>query len=175
MLHWLAGQKLPEEATDPDTAGYVDPPETPAPVFAVRAFKHAIFGTPQTVQQPKARRHSNTEQARTRAHTRLERPQLTRPKSAGDARLLEAAAASEAISSPTKGILMTPGTAAAKKKNVTFGDHVLNDEEKRPSKSGLPEDFPGKFPTRGLSRPSATMIYRTNRKGQRRQKDEVAS
>ncbi|KAK4569762.1 hypothetical protein LTR86_002731 [Recurvomyces mirabilis] len=147
MLHWLAGQKLPEEATDPDATGYVDPPETPAPVFAVRAFKHAIFGTPQTVQQPKVRRHSNTEHARTRASTRSERPQLTRPKSAGDARLLEEAGAPEAVSSPTKGILMTPGTAAAKKKNVTFGDHVLDNEEKRPSKSGLPEDCPGKFPS----------------------------
>ncbi|KAK3673594.1 hypothetical protein LTR78_006499 [Recurvomyces mirabilis] len=147
MLHWLAGQKLPEEATDPGTTGYVDPPETPAPVFAVRAFKHAIFGTPQTVQQPKVRRHSSTEHTRTRAHTRPERPQLTRPKSAGDARLLEEAAAPEAVSSPTKGILMTPGTAAAKKKNVTFGDHVLDNEEKRPSKSGLPEEYPGKFPS----------------------------
>lgn len=42
---------------------------------------------------------------------------------------------------------MTPGTAAAKKKNVTFGDHVVDNQEKRPLKSGLPDDCPGKFPS----------------------------
>ena len=44
---------------------------------------------------------------------------------------------------------MTPGTAAAKKKNVTFGDHVVDNEEKRPLKSGIPDDCPGKFPSPG--------------------------
>lgn len=42
---------------------------------------------------------------------------------------------------------MTPGTAAGKKKNVTFGDHVVDNQEKRPLKSGLPDDCPGKFPS----------------------------
>lgn len=42
---------------------------------------------------------------------------------------------------------MTPGTAATKKKNVTFGDHVVDNQEKRPLKSGLPDDCPGKFPS----------------------------
>jgi hypothetical protein len=52
--------------------------------------------------------------------------------------------------SPTKGILMTPGTAAARRKTVTFGDHVLDnakDKVKDGSKTGLPADFPGKFPS----------------------------
>lgn len=67
---------------------------------------------------------------------------MDRPKSASDANALMPAPAS-----PTKGILMTPGTAAAKKKNVTFGDHVVDNQEKRPLKSGLPDDCPGKFPS----------------------------
>jgi hypothetical protein len=49
--------------------------------------------------------------------------------------------------SPTKGILMTPGTAAARRKTVTFGEHVVDNEDKRPMKSGLPDDCPGKFPS----------------------------
>ena len=53
----------------------------------------------------------------------------------------------EPVASPTKGILMTPGTAAARRKTVTFGDHVVDNEEKRPIKSGLPDDCPGKFPS----------------------------
>ena len=67
---------------------------------------------------------------------------MDRPKSASDANALIPPPAS-----PTKGILMTPGTAAAKKKSVTFGDHVVDNQEKRPLKSGLPDDCPGKFPS----------------------------
>lgn len=135
---------------DPDATGYIEPPETPAPVFAVRAFKHAIFGTPQTVQ-PKPRRHSNTENARSRPHgSRPERPGIARPKSASDARTFaneDQVLVPEPVSSPTKGILMTPGTAATKRKTVTFGEHVTDNQEKRPVKSGLPDDCPGKFPS----------------------------
>jgi hypothetical protein len=55
------------------------------------------------------------------------------------------------LASPTKSILVKDGagTPGGKKKNVTFGDHVLDNEEKRPLKSGLPDDCPGKFPSPG--------------------------
>ncbi|KAI6807458.1 hypothetical protein KC315_g14723 [Hortaea werneckii] len=147
MLHWLAGAQ--KQDTEPDTTGNFEPPETPAPVFAVRAFKHAIFGTPQT--QAKPRRHSNNENGRLRqTSTRPERPSMTRPKSAGDvyrAAKEEDAILPEPVASPTKGILLTPGTGGAKRKTVTFGDHVKDNEEKRPIQSGLPDDCPGKFPS----------------------------
>lgn len=45
---------------------------------------------------------------------------------------------------------MTPGTAAARRKTVTFGDHVVDnakDKVSENSKTGLPVDFPGKFPS----------------------------
>lgn len=54
------------------------------------------------------------------------------------------------MASPTKGILMTPGTAAARRKTVTFGAHVVDnakDKVKEESKTGLPNDCPGKFPS----------------------------
>ncbi|KAK0285716.1 hypothetical protein LTR35_005056 [Friedmanniomyces endolithicus] len=150
MLHWLAGSKAPEGPTDPDATGYIEAPETPAPVFAVRAFKQAIFGTPQTVQ-PKPRRHSNNDNARLRPHgSRPDRPYLTRPRSAENAlRLaeLDECPVVDPIASPTKGILMTPGTAATKRKTVTFGEHVADNEAKRLTKTGLPDDCPGKFPS----------------------------
>lgn len=150
MLHWLAGAKSQDErASDPDSTGYIDPPQTPAPVFAVRAFKQALFGTPQTQQQPpKARRHSVAEQNRPRnveQPQRQARPRMDRPRSASDAVTFarpDTRAPPEPIGSPTKGILMTPGTAAARKKNVTFGNDVQDNEGKRPSKAGVPVDGP---------------------------------
>ena len=81
---------------------------------------------------------------------------MNRPKSASDAQGLvqkDAYAIETAPSSPTKGILLTPGTAAAKKKNVTFGDHVMDNEGKRPVKTGLPDDCPGNFPGTGSKPP----------------------
>jgi hypothetical protein len=45
---------------------------------------------------------------------------------------------------------MTPGTAAARRKTVTFGDYVVDNAKskvKDGSKTGLPVDFPGKFPS----------------------------
>ncbi|KAK6437573.1 hypothetical protein LTR95_006228 [Oleoguttula sp. CCFEE 5521] len=154
MLHWLAGAKAPEGAGEAE-ATFADTPDTPAPVFAVRAFKHAIFGTPQTAQ-PKPRRHSHNDRDRQRplpTAGRAPRPQMTRPKSASDAITFAAkqvAALPDPLASPTKGILMTPGTANAKRKTVTFGDHVDDEGAKKAtqgSKSGLPDDFPGKFPS----------------------------
>ena len=50
--------------------------------------------------------------------------------------------------SPTKqGILLTPGTVRGKKKEVTFGAQVLDNEHKKPSRSGIPNNCPGKFPS----------------------------
>jgi hypothetical protein len=50
--------------------------------------------------------------------------------------------------SPTKqGILLTPGTVRGKKKEVTFGAQVVDNEGKKPSRTGLPNNYPGKFPS----------------------------
>ena len=71
---------------------------------------------------------------------------MPRPKSASDAQTLPTQQAYvEPLNSPTKSILVREGmgTPGGKKKNVTFGDDVLENEEKRPLKA---EDLPGKFP-----------------------------
>lgn len=96
-------------------------PETPAPVFAARAIKSAIFGTPAPPP--------------------------------GDTTLAERLADFTNMpnipqESPSKppGILMTPGTARTRK-TVSFGGGVKQEAEKKESKSGIPDDCPGKFPS----------------------------
>jgi len=95
-------------------------PETPAPVFAARAFKSAIFGTP-------APEDDDTFEIAKAGNT--------------------AARERSGSMSPTKrGILMTPGTATNRHKTVTFGTDIEH-ELKKESKSGIPDDCPGKFPS----------------------------
>lgn len=44
-----------DTATDPDASTVVDQPETPAHIFAVRAIRHAVVGTPKPKEQFTAR------------------------------------------------------------------------------------------------------------------------
>ena len=85
-------------------------PETPAHLFPVRAFKHAIFGTPAP---PKTDRKSIRQ-----------RPQSShdRPRSRDEDVLSR---------SPGKasGILRTPGTGGQKRKSVSFGGAGANSYE----------------------------------------------
>lgn len=116
----------------------LEAPETPAPVFAVRAFKQALFGTPQPGAAPVKRRIPPTQ----------ENKSSTSVSGKDDEK--EAKAELNITSSPTKpqGILLTPGTAALRRKQVTFGEHVIDNEGKKAiSRSGIPNDCPGKFPS----------------------------
>jgi hypothetical protein len=105
-----------------------EPPETPAPVFAARALKSALFGTPAPLEDDDNYEYGND--AETMAGNDIKRSL-----------------------SPTKpqGILLTPGTATTRRKTVSFGNEVLDKAEKnvvgRASKSGIPDDCPGKFPS----------------------------
>lgn len=101
-----SAQRALEVVTDPnhqpdDT--FIEQPNTPAPVFAARAFKHALFGTPAAnapkekeaaAQQSKASKPANTN--------------------------------NNDFTSPTKpaGILLTPGTGTTRRKRVSFGGDV---------------------------------------------------
>ena len=50
--------------------------------------------------------------------------------------------------SKPQGILLTPGTATVRRKTVSFGDGVFDNEGKDAiGKSGVPNDCPGKFPS----------------------------
>lgn len=78
----------------------IDQPDTPAPVFAARAFKSALFGTPA--------RPSDTTQIKSttdRPDDRMEQGSKTPPK-------------------PPAGILLTPGTGTSRRKRVSFGQDV---------------------------------------------------
>ncbi|KAI9760196.1 MAG: hypothetical protein M4579_001811 [Chaenotheca gracillima] len=164
MLEWL--QNTPragagsyaQSGPDADPAPTFEPPETPAPVFAIRALKSAIFGTPK--EEPETRllaatqaREGNAREGQ-RAGTQAHRATaVSQPPEETEA--LENAAATpatDAFLSPTKpnGILLTPGTGANRRKTVSFGEAVVDNEGKatrRAGQSGVPANCPGKFPS----------------------------
>lgn len=132
------GQMLINISDDLDQG---DPPETPAPVFAARAISRAIFGTPAEA------RYNEDEDD----DYDMKMESKPAPKLSGVPPInLEVKENSRGILSPTKptGILMTPGTAATRRKTVSFGTGFEDNGEKvRASKSGIPDDCPGKFPS----------------------------
>ncbi|KAG6037186.1 hypothetical protein E4U41_005275 [Claviceps citrina] len=98
MLGWMLkrGDHAPEPG-DGDTT-QIDQPDTPAPVFAARAFKSVLFGTPSKRPQTRRRPHG---------------------KSSSSSKL----GGSETPMKP-QGILLTPGTGTSKRKRVSFGHDV---------------------------------------------------
>lgn len=112
---------------EPDASTIVDQPDTPAHLFAARALKYSIFGTPKPEEQKRARIQ----------------PRVTEDQSF----------TCEPLLSPSKpgGILLTPGTTNLRRtKSVTFGAQVADNQRTRRSKSGkseLPGTVPGKFPS----------------------------
>ena len=85
-----------------------DEPETPAPQFAIRALKSALLGTPGIKQNLNARHD---------AHDIADTTDAGQHKVAKSLRTLNI----DLPLSPTKGILVTPGTGANKRKTVSFG------------------------------------------------------
>lgn len=77
----------------------IDQPDTPAPVFAARAFKSALFGTPaRPSDEPEIRSRPD------RPSTKTDRGSRTPPR--------------------PPGILLTPGTGTSRRKRVSFGHDV---------------------------------------------------
>ncbi|KXX78755.1 putative urease accessory protein UreF-like [Madurella mycetomatis] len=135
MISW-ALKRNSDSARDAQTADdttQIEQPDTPAPVFAVRALKTALFGTPA----PRDRRATSKTTSEKTAQ------QNTNP-------------ASQTDKSPAKppGILLTPGTGTTRRKRVSFG-HDVKQGSGGPagtSTSGLPDDCPGKFPSPWVDR-----------------------
>lgn len=114
-----------------------EPPETPAPVFAVRAFKSALFGTPKIDQEF----HSTTPLPMTPDHRLGKKPQHAEIEPAKMNKLGPKIneedvhkAQVTSLLSPAKGILMTPGTGTTRRKNVSFGGLGMGEKEKKESK-----------------------------------------
>ncbi|PVH78660.1 hypothetical protein DL98DRAFT_516674 [Cadophora sp. DSE1049] len=105
MLNWWLGRPAEGNRVD-DQYPDRDPPETPAPVFAARALKSAIFGAPPP--QDDTIYDIETELgAEASKDVRDFQPRNL---------------------SPTKpsGILLTPGTATTRRKTVSFGNEVVD-------------------------------------------------
>ena len=106
-----------------------EPPETPAPLFAVRAFKTAIFGTPHPSQDDESNDEKRVVQsADVNAKEYFPQPQTLHGVSynPGLSTEVNCKPKIEPLASPAKGILLTPGTAAARRKTVSFGGLVNN-------------------------------------------------
>ena len=119
-------------------------PETPAPLFAIRAFKSALFGTPgaddegegeHTLQlKQQANSQQNTTDSRRTFSENMDGPE--------NAKKANADPGVNTIPSPTKSILLTPGTASNRRKTVSFGDGVVDNERKRDTSSSKSSKTP---------------------------------
>lgn len=98
---------------------YIEQPDTPAPVFAARAFKRAIFGTPAppAKEAAPAKKEAKTNIAKAETETLTSK----KPTSTLDRSSFE---------SPSKpqGILLTPGTGTTRRKRVSFGRDVKSNQ-----------------------------------------------
>ncbi|RAL10010.1 uncharacterized protein BO97DRAFT_350452 [Aspergillus homomorphus CBS 101889] len=132
MLGWIKGQEERVAAN----SKVLEPPETPAPLFALRAFKSALFGTPAADDDDEdtGKRAAKTKTAA--ANQRLT-DNVVVLKPTQNAREVPRATKADldlavnAMASPTKSILVTPGTASNRRKTVSFGESVVDNERQR--------------------------------------------
>ncbi len=110
-----------------------EPPETPAPLFAVRAFKTAIFGTPHPDQSVVRCSTQPVEQKSDIAKTQpAKKVEGSQAHDLEDGYFDEPAAVIKVdpLASPTKGILLTPGTGTTRRKTVSFGTLIADAQKK---------------------------------------------
>ncbi|KAI4238330.1 MAG: hypothetical protein LQ349_001171 [Xanthoria aureola] len=124
MLGWLSGaaqrgavQAPKDESGSPSVD---EPPETPAPVFAVRAFKTALFGTPHPNQSEETVIETKASPEKSGKPKHSPRAKFLTPKTGNKVHTFRAQRATP-LNSPAKGILLTPGTATTRRKTVSFG------------------------------------------------------
>ncbi|KAK4230423.1 spindle pole body formation-associated protein-domain-containing protein [Podospora fimiseda] len=134
------GSRYPPGATTNKTTEdttQLDIPDTPAPVFAVRALKTALFGSP-------------AQRERKAAMNKKKNSKLAHQNSVP-------------ISPPRPpGILLTPGTGTSRRKRVSFGHDVKQGSggPARGSTSSLSDEATNKAPTAWDDRPADTPIPR---------------
>ncbi|TLD29878.1 hypothetical protein E2P81_ATG06531 [Venturia nashicola] len=140
MLSWFTAPRMADSRDDGEEARVddtqIDAPETPAPVFAVRAFKHAIFGTPQPPPTLAPARFAKTKKE---SDDPFSAPALSSTKQNENTEL--------GLSPTKRGILKTPGGGSTRRKELVWGADVIDNEGKKQSRSGLPGNAPGKFPS----------------------------
>ncbi|RYP68098.1 hypothetical protein DL771_006840 [Monosporascus sp. 5C6A] len=109
-------------ATGGDDTTQVEVPDTPAPIFAARAIKNAIFGQPAAAQDATA--PPEQQHGRTTAKNNMSTAALDDAKSP---------------SKPTS-ILLTPGTGTARRKRVSFGRDVKAGNSTEPGSVAMNAD-----------------------------------
>ena len=111
----------------------MEPPETPAHLFPIRAFKEAMFGTPgidADDDENLLAEHLSPQHNRRGSDLRdLSTEEKNNNKY--DAGITGAGKSETPNASPTKSILATPGTTSNRRKTVSFGDGVVDNERKQ--------------------------------------------
>lgn len=118
--------RLLTSATANDQSFANEPPETPAPLFAVRAFKSAFFGTPVLEAQEEEEEEEHDLQLPLEEEIIEPIPvcnneEIRNTGKSTATSIEDVVLKPDFFSSPAKGILLTPGTAAARRKTVSFG------------------------------------------------------
>ncbi|KAJ5512365.1 Spindle-body formation-associated protein [Penicillium fimorum] len=131
MLDWIKGNEQNAQVTD--DSKLLEPPETPGHVFAIRAFKSALFGTPGAEEDENASEKQSGHQ-RSKSDTIKLAPTEINTDVKSDATYVP-------TGSPTKSILVTPGTSL-RRKTVSFGESVIDNEGKRPGSASKPAKTP---------------------------------
>ncbi|CAG8900001.1 unnamed protein product [Penicillium egyptiacum] len=133
MLDWIKGNEQTAQTTD--DSKLLEPPETPGHVFAIRAFKSALFGTPGAEEDENNASQNQSGHQRSKSDTiKLAPTEIKTDAKPADATY-------NPTGSPTKSILVTPGTAL-RRKTVSFGESVIDNEGKRPGSASKPAKTP---------------------------------
>ena len=135
MFDWIPGAG---RSTDTVNSHTEEPPETPAHIFAVRAFKTALFGTPApsdaTIEKSQkfSKRLSAVPSLITKDDAQLEGQFDKRP-------LLQPRH-TDPLVSPAKGILLSPRSVSGKRKSVSFTGSVVGGDSEAGSHEEQEED-----------------------------------
>ncbi|CAK7201288.1 hypothetical protein SEUCBS139899_003991 [Sporothrix eucalyptigena] len=170
MLGWVikrgleSGRDAPE---DPDDTR-MEQPDTPGPVFAARAFKSALFGTP--ARPDDTAENIASQPAAAPLPTPQEPALATNIVAARDTKMDKSAKDMGATPGRLPGILLTPGTATSRRKRVSFGNDVVpfdaheKKSEFRIDKNGRRPNLFGEDPRKDSSRTTLAKALDNSRK-----------
>ncbi|CAK7236490.1 hypothetical protein SCUCBS95973_009624 [Sporothrix curviconia] len=137
MLGWVIKRGLDggrDASEDPDDTR-IEQPDTPGPVFAARAFKSALFGTPARPDDTVDNIANQPAAAPLLASQEPPVSAAAKPAPAARETNTDTGAPGATPRRLPGGILLTPGTATSRRKRVSFGSEVVPGEghEKRSS------------------------------------------
>ncbi|EFX02645.1 urease accessory protein [Grosmannia clavigera kw1407] len=145
MLGWAlkrslgGGRDAPEDADDTQ----LEQPDTPAPVFAARAFKSALFGTP--VRRDDNARRQLAEKLRANTTVVSIVPQGSfEGRTSTDENGNKNGPDTKGTPRKLAGILLTPGTATSRRKRVSFGREVEAGENDKKKELRIDRDGRGR-------------------------------